>query len=119
MDTFGTELNSDFSLNLHCAVAINVRQRLKWSTMRCLSPRYPASMTHKGGTKTGNIWLGNRKRRSYDGNTLSVVCGLGKMSLISEVSPELFELKSFLFDGMKTRQNPESTNYRYSGVRKV
>jgi hypothetical protein len=28
------------------------------------------------------------------------------MSLVSEVSPELFELRSFLFDGMKTRQNP-------------
>src|SRR5712692_8175299 len=44
---------------------------------------------------------------------LSVVCRLGKSRLISGVYPEQFELRSSLFDGLKTRQNPESTNYRY------
>ena len=47
----------------------------------------------------------------YEGN-LPVVCGLGKLRLISGVYSEQFELRLPLFDGFKTRQNPESTNYR-------
>lgn len=47
---------------------------------------------------------------------LPVVCGLGKSRLISSVYPEQFKLRLAPFDGVKMRQNPESTNYRYSGV---
>ena len=46
-------------------------------------------------------------------HVLAVVCGQGKSHLISGVYPEQFELRSSLFDGLKVRQNPESTNYRY------
>ena len=43
---------------------------------------------------------------------VTVVCGRGKSRLISGVYPEPFELRSSRFDGFKTRQIPESTNYR-------
>jgi transposase len=45
-----------------------------------------------------------------------VVCGLGKLRLVSSVYPEQFELGSSSFDRVKTRHNPKSTNYRYVGI---
>ncbi len=43
---------------------------------------------------------------------VAVLCGLGKSRLISGVYPEQFELSPSNNDGLKTRRNPESTNYR-------
>jgi len=37
---------------------------------------------------------------------------LGKPLLVSSVYPKQLEFRSALFDGIKTRENPESTNHR-------
>lgn len=49
---------------------------------------------------------------------LPVVCWLGKLRPVSSVYSEQFDLKLSSFDLVKTRRDPESTNYRYSGMRK-
>ncbi len=58
------------------------------------------------------------RRRSLGLRPLPVLCGLGKSRLISGVYPEQFELSPSNNDGLKTRRNPESTKYRYSGIQK-
>jgi len=45
-------------------------------------------------------------------SAVAVVCGLGKARLISDTYPEQFERTLSPFDGLKTRQHPQSTNYR-------
>ncbi len=40
---------------------------------------------------------------------LPLLCGLGKSRPMVGISPEPCELRFLLFDGLKTRQNPEAT----------
>ncbi len=63
---------------------------------------------HAGVTGVGSARLAPQRTNEQ----IAVVCGLGKSRLISGVYPEPFELRSSRFDGFKTRQIPESTNYR-------
>jgi len=42
-------------------------------------------------------------------SAVAVVCGLGKSRRFQGIEVEQFELSLPLFDGLKTRRNPEST----------
>lgn len=45
-------------------------------------------------------------------SALTVVCGLGKLRLISSLYPEQFEFGLSSFDRVKMSHNPEPTKYR-------